>query len=116
LLNITLNNNAIPGDWNKSVVVAIYKRGDRSVVRDYRPVCMVLHQGIVRKVTICRDIADSLDEGVRTDTVIINYSYAFDLVRHDSLLTKIAETGVDLSGSKGSRRGKGVSFRTFTDS
>jgi hypothetical protein len=77
---------------------------------------MVLDQGILRKVTICQDIADSLDEGVRTGTLIINYSYAFDLVRHFMRLTKIAETGVDLSGSKGSRRGKGISFRTFTES
>jgi hypothetical protein len=47
-------------------------------------------------VTVCQDIADSLDEGVRTDAIIIDFSKAFDLVPHDRLLTKIAETGVDL--------------------
>jgi hypothetical protein len=35
------------------------------------------------------------DEGVRTDAIIIDFSKAFDLVPHDRLLTKIAETGVD---------------------
>jgi hypothetical protein len=45
--------------------------------------------------TVCQDIADSLDEGVRTDA-IIDFSKAFDLVPHDRLRTKIAETGVDL--------------------
>ena len=41
-------------------------------------------------------IADSLDEGVRTDAIIIDFSKAFDLVPHDSFLTKIEATGVDL--------------------
>ena len=47
-------------------------------------------------VTVCQDIADSLDEGVRTDAIITDFSKAFDLVPHDRLLTKIAATGVDL--------------------
>jgi len=47
-------------------------------------------------VTVCQDIADSLDEGVKTDAIIINFSKAFDLVPHDRLLTKIAATRVDL--------------------
>ena len=47
-------------------------------------------------VTVCQDIADSLDEGVRTDAIIIDFSKAFDLVPHDRLLTKIAASGVDL--------------------
>ncbi len=47
-------------------------------------------------VTVCQDMADSLDEGDRTDAIIIDFSKAFDLVPHDRLLMKIAETGVDL--------------------
>jgi hypothetical protein len=47
-------------------------------------------------VTVCQDIADSLDKGVRTEAIIIDFSKAFDLVSHDRLLTKIAATGVDL--------------------
>jgi hypothetical protein len=45
---------------------------------------------------ICQDIADSLDEGGRTDDIVIDFSKAFDLVPHDRLLTKISETGVEL--------------------
>jgi hypothetical protein len=37
-----------------------------------------------------------LDEGVNTDAIVIDLSKAFDLVPHDRLLMKIAETGVDL--------------------
>jgi len=47
-------------------------------------------------VTICQDIADSLEESVRTDAIIIDFSKAFDLVPHDRLLTKIVATRVDL--------------------
>jgi hypothetical protein len=47
-------------------------------------------------VTVCQDIADSLDEGVGMDTIIIDFSKALDLVPHDGLLMKIVATGVDL--------------------
>ena len=47
-------------------------------------------------VTVCQNIAYSLDEGVRTDTIIIDFLNAFDLVRHDWLPLEIAATGVDL--------------------
>ena len=43
-------------------------------------------------VTVCQDIADSLDEGVRRDAIMIDFSKAFDLVPHGRLLTKIAAT------------------------
>ena len=34
------NNNAIPGEWKKAIVVPIYKGADRSVVGKYRPVSL----------------------------------------------------------------------------
>ena len=43
-----------------------------------------------------QDITDSLDEGVRTDAIIIDFSKVFGLVPHNRLLTKIAATRVDL--------------------
>jgi hypothetical protein len=46
-------------------------------------------------LTVCQDIADSLDEGERLDAIIIDFSKAFDLVPHDRLLTKIMASGVD---------------------
>ena len=47
-------------------------------------------------VTDRQFIADSLDERVRKGVIIIHFSNAFDAVPHYRLLTKIAETGVDL--------------------
>jgi len=43
-----------------------------------------------------QDIADALDEGVRTDAIIIDFLKAFILVPRDRLFTKIVATGVDL--------------------
>jgi len=45
----------------------------------------------------CQDTADSLDEGVRTDAIIIDFSKTFYLFPQDRLLTKIAAIGVYLS-------------------
>ena len=42
-----------------------------------------------------QDIADSLDERVGIDAIVIDFSEAFDLVPHDRLLTKLAASGVD---------------------
>ena len=127
LLDITMNNNAIPGDWKKAIVFPIYKgRGDCSVVRNYRPVSLTsvvckqmehVITGYLRQVwgmsgwlcegqhgfrpgyscesqvvMVCQDIADLLDEGFRTDAIIIDFSKAFDLVPHNRLLTEIAAT------------------------
>ena len=40
LLDITMNNTAFTGDWEKATVVPIYKGGDRSVVGNNRPVSL----------------------------------------------------------------------------
>ena len=42
--------------------------------------------------TVFQDIPDSLDEGVRTNAIKIDFSLALDLVPHDRLLAKIAAT------------------------
>ena len=34
-------------------------------------------------ITVCQDIADSLDEGVNIDAIIIDFTKAFNLVPHD---------------------------------
>ena len=129
LLEITINNGTIPGDWKKAIVVPVHKGGDRSVVQNYTPVgltsvvCKIMEHviaGYIRQVwqncnwlyegqhgfrpgyscesqliTLCQDIADSIDEAIRLDAIIIDFSKAFDRVTHDQLLKKIVDTGVD---------------------
>ena len=129
LLEITINNGTIPGDWKKTVMVPVCKGEDRLVFQNYRPVSLTLvvnkimeHTiaGYIRQVwencdwlyegqhgfrpgyscesqliTVCQDIGDSLDEAIRLDAIIIDFSKAFDRVPHDRLLKKIVDTGVD---------------------
>jgi hypothetical protein len=40
LLDITMNNGTLPGDWNKVTVIPIHKGNDRSLVTNYRPVSL----------------------------------------------------------------------------
>ena len=41
-------------------------------------------------ITVCQDIADSLDNGDGVDAIVVDFSKAFDLVPHGHLLVKIA--------------------------
>ena len=110
-------------------MIPVHKRGDRSLVTNYRPVsltsvvCKQMEHGIVtclrqvwdkndwlyegqhgfrpgyscesQVISVCQDIADSLDNGDKIDAIIVDFSKAFDLVSHGRLLTKIANSGVD---------------------
>jgi hypothetical protein len=60
-------------------------------------VSMVLDQDTHAKsiVTVLQDIACSLDESVKTDAKIKEFSKSLDLVPHDRLLRKVEVTGVD---------------------
>jgi hypothetical protein len=48
-------------------------------------------------VTVCQDVADSLDDGARIDARVIDFSKTFYLVPYDRMLAKIAASGVDSS-------------------
>ena len=126
LLDITMNNGTLAGDWKKATVIPIHKGGDRSLVTNYRPVRLTsvvskqmehviaylrqawdkndwLYDGQhgfrpgysweSQVTAVCQDIAEYLDNGDRTDAVIIDFSEDFDLVTHGRLLPKIAKSG-----------------------
>ena len=50
---------------------------------------------VIQVITVCQDIADSLDEGIGIDVIIIDFSKVFSSVPHDQLLTKLVASGVD---------------------
>jgi len=111
LLDITMNNGTLPGDWKTGTVIPIHKGGDRSLVTNYRPVSLTsvvckqmehivasylrqvwdkndwLYEGQrgfrpgysceSQVITVCQDIAYSLDNGDRIDTIIVDFLKAF---------------------------------------
>jgi len=44
LLDLTMNNGTLPGEWKTATVIPIPMGGDRSLVRNYRPVSLVCKQ------------------------------------------------------------------------
>ena len=40
LLDLTMNNGTLLGDWKRATVVPVHKGGDRSLVTNYRPVSL----------------------------------------------------------------------------
>jgi hypothetical protein len=57
-------------DWNDWLYVGKY---------GFRPGYLCESQVI----TVCQDLADSMDNGDRIDTIVTDFSKAFDLVLHD---------------------------------
>ena len=53
------------------------------------------YSGESQVITVCRDIADSSDEGVGIDAIVIDFSKALDLFPRDWLLTQLVASGVD---------------------
>jgi len=129
LLDITMNNGTLPGDWKRAMVIPIHKGGDQSLVMNYRSVSLTsvvckqmehiiasylrqlwdkndwLYEGQrgfrpgylceSQVITVCQDSADSLDNGNKTDAILVDFSKAFELAPHGRLLTKVANSGVD---------------------
>ena len=75
----------------------------------FRPRYSCESQGI----TVCQDIADSLDNGDKIDAIIVDFSKAFDLVPHGRLLNQIANSGVD---SRVVVMNKGIPLRSHAES
>ena len=45
-------------------------------------------------VTLCHDLSSSLDKGIQTDIVVLDFSKAFDRVPHQRLLRKLLHYGI----------------------
>jgi hypothetical protein len=57
---------------------------------------MVLDPATHAKVRVCQDFSDSLDERARTNSIMIDFRGAFNLVLHNQQITKILASGMDM--------------------
>ena len=55
-------------------------------------------------ITVFQDIAEPLEEGFFIDAIIADFSKAFNLVPHNRLLKKLANSGDGFEGSRLGRR------------
>ena len=109
-----MNDNAPSGDWTHKYGIRMYKPEVSGCAHRRTP--NIWQEISIRRtkwqhgskdrlklgyscesqvITVCQDIADSLDKGDRIDAIIIYFFKAFDLVPHDRLLMKIAISGFD---------------------
>ena len=68
---------------------------DRDGLYEEQHGCRPGHSCESQIITVCQDIAGSIDEAARLEAIILDFSKAFVLVPHDRLLKKIAASGVD---------------------
>ena len=124
----SLDTGEVPHDWRIANIAPIYKKGDRSVAANYRPVsltsisCKILEHIIFSQVMdhydshnilidsqhgfrsgrscesqliiTAHDFAKTLDDRMQLDSIILDFSKAFDCVPHHRLLLKLHNYGI----------------------
>ena len=126
LFNKSLETGKIPTDWKDANVVAIFKKGTKSVPGNYRPVsltCVIckLLESFIRDVIVhhmnkyniysnCQhgfrkrrllqvmeDFTQFIENKSAFDVIYLDFQKAFDQVPHHRLLSKLA--GIGISGN-----------------
>ena len=108
----------VPLDWGQGNIVSIYKKGDEHKANNYRPVsltsiCSKIMEHIVvsniRRVlnrydilaeeqsqlpTFTQSLFNSVSGGGQVDTIVLDFSKAFDKVPHQRLMSKLDFYGI----------------------
>ena len=118
----------IPDDWRQALVSPLFKKGDRSIPSNYRPIsltsiCCKLLEHIIHShamkhldqhnilndaqhgfrknrstesqlILTCNEHAKALNSGEQRDSILLDFSKAFDKVPHKRLLSKLKHYGI----------------------
>ncbi|CAC5409940.1 unnamed protein product [Mytilus coruscus] len=71
------SNKSIPTDWKNALISAIFKKGNKSLAKNYRP------------------WTEALDQGLAIDCIYTDFRKAFDKVPHKRLIAKIKNLGIE---------------------
>ena len=126
IYNLSLSLGMLPRDWRRANVVPIFKKGNKHVVNNYRPISLTSHvvkiiERIVSKkmkefvlpvlvpvqhgfrpgnscltqlLSTIHQLAESLDKGLSSHAIFLDFSKAFDSVPHQRLLAKLDNIGI----------------------
>ena len=106
IFNKSLQTDTVPADWKQANVSAVFKKGQRYDQSNYRPVsltclcCKLLERDCQQCDEACgptlnpHRLSAAMDRGIQADTVILDFSRAFDCVPHQRLLHKLHHFGI----------------------
>ena len=123
-----LDTGKLPLSWSQANIAPIFKKGDRSLASNYRPIsltsicCKILehiiftnilnhfdylsvltdiqhgfrskHSTESQLIITTPDLAQSLNNKLQVDMIIMDFSKAFDTVPHNRLLNKLNRYGI----------------------
>ena len=110
-----LSSNTFPDVWKKANVIPVHKKGDKQVLKNYRPVSLLPICGkllnpcqsgfkkndscINQLVSITHEIYSAFDRNpsLVVRGVFLDLSKAFDKVWHDGLIYKLKSLGISRS-------------------
>ena len=120
----SLNTGSLPSAWKLANVTPVYKKGDKTLAGNYRPVsltsiaCKMLEHIILsyinkslnlsshqhgfrhglscttQLVTVVHDLMDANNENQQIHAAVLDFSKAFDKVSHSLLIVKLLGAGV----------------------
>jgi len=123
LFSLSLNCMDIPVEWKQHTIVPVFKSGDKTNLRNYRPISLLSSISKVLERLVCDRVTKFISDSIfcnqfgfqkhkstlqqlllyfndlcssnnTTDTIYLDFTKAFDSVPHNELLFKLWSTGI----------------------
>ena len=121
---LSLNSHSIPGDWKQHTIIPVYKSGDKSTLKNYRPISLLCSISKLLESLIYNKIIEFMRKSISchqfgfqkhkstlqqlllyfndlciskspVDTIYLDFTKAFDSISHNKLLLKLWSIGIN---------------------
>ena len=121
---LSLNSHSIPRDWKQHTIIPVYKSGDKSTLKNYRPISLLCSISKLLENLIYNKIIEFMRKSISChqfgfqkhkstlqqlllyfndlciskspiDTIYLDFTKAFDSVSHNELLLKLWSIGIN---------------------